>query len=73
MNAGVKQYERLVLTGENGTNLTLEKQDLDPKTSVPFIKLNRQGSLRFRVYEKKGDTWQPGKDLRGLLRVEILK
>lgn len=72
-HAGVKKYERLRLTGENGTNLTLEKQDLDPKTSVPFVKLNRQGTLRFRVFEKKGDTWQPGKDLRGLTLVEVLK
>lgn len=72
-NAGVKKYERLLLTGENGTNLTLEKQDLDPKTSVPFVKLNRQGSLRFRVFKKQGDTWQPGADLRSLARVEILK
>jgi hypothetical protein len=72
-NAGVKKYERLLLTGENGTNLTLEKQDLDPKTAIPFVKLNRQGSLRFRVYKKQGETWQPGQDLRGLLRVEVLK
>jgi hypothetical protein len=72
-NAGVKKYEKLLLTGENGTNLTLEKQDLDPKTSVPFVKLNRQGTLRFRVFKKQGDTWQPGADLRGLAAVEILK
>jgi len=72
-HAGIKTYERLLLTGEGGTNLTLEKQDLDPKTSVPFVKLNRQGSLRFRVFKKQGDTWQPGQDLRGLVRVEILK
>jgi hypothetical protein len=72
-NAGVKSYQRLLLTGENGTNLTLEKQDLDPKAAVPFVKLNRQGTLRFRVYKKQGDTWQPGQDLRGLTRVEVLK
>ncbi len=72
-NAGVKSYQRLLLTGENGTNLTLEKQDLDPKQSVPFVKLNRQGSLRFRVFKKQGNTWQPGPDLRQLTRVEILK
>jgi hypothetical protein len=72
-NAGVKSYERLLLSGENGTNLTLEKQDLDPKASIPFVKLNRQGSLRFRVYKKQGDTWQPGQDLRGLTRIEVLK
>jgi hypothetical protein len=71
--AGVKKYERLRLSGENGTNLTLEKQDLDPKTSVPFVKLNRQGSLRFRVFKKEGDTWQAGQDLRGLVAIEVLK
>jgi hypothetical protein len=53
--------------------LTLEKQDLDPKTNVPFVKLNRQGTLRFRVFEKQGDTWQPGPDLRGLVGIEVLK
>src|SRR5687767_7270312 len=42
-NAGVSKYERLLLSGEAGTNLTLEKQDLDPKTAIPFVKLNRQG------------------------------
>ncbi len=72
-NAGNTRYERLLLTGENGTNLTLEKQDLDPKQAVPFVKLNRQGALRFRVFKKQGDTWQPGADLRALSRVEILK
>ena len=71
--AGVKGYERLRLTGENGTNLTLEKQDLDPKTAVPFVKLNRQGQLRFRVFKKEGETWQPGADLRGLVQIEVLK
>jgi len=72
-HAGVNKYERLLLTGDRGTNLTLEQQDLDPKTSIPFIKLNRQGALRFRVYKKQGETWQAGPDLRGLVRVEVLK
>jgi len=71
--AGVTKYERLRLTGENGTNLTLEKRDLDPKQAIPFVKLNRQGTLRFRVFKKQGDTWQPGADLRGLVAVEVLK
>jgi hypothetical protein len=71
--AGVKTYERLRLTDAGGTNLTLEKADLDPKTAIPFIKLNRQGSLRFRVYKKQGDGWQASGDLRALAMVEILK
>lgn len=70
---GVTRYERLVLTDTKDMSVTLEKQDLDPATSVPFIKLNRQGNLRFRVFRKQGDTWQPGSDLRGLATIEVLK
>ncbi len=71
--AGVDKYERVVLTDASGLNLTLEKQDLDPATSIPFIKLNRQGSLRVKVFRKQGQTWQGTGDLRGLVRIEILK
>lgn len=71
--AGVTKYERLLLADAKNTNLTLEKQDLDEKSAIPFIKLNRQGTLRFRVYRKQGDTWQPGSDLRALERIEVLK
>jgi len=61
------------LSGESGSSVTLEKQDLDPKTSVPFVKLNRQGQLRFRVFKKQGESWQPGPDLRGLTKIEVLE
>ncbi len=68
----IPQPKRVLLTGDE-MNLTLEQEDLDPKTAVPFIKLNRQGSLRFRVYRKTGDTWTLGGDLRGLRKIQILK
>jgi hypothetical protein len=71
--AGIKKYERVLVADAAGVNLTLEKRDLDPKKSVPFLKLNRQGQLRFRVYKKEGEHWQIGGDLRGLARIEILK
>jgi hypothetical protein len=71
--AGVKSYQRLLLTDAAGLNLTLEKVDLDPKVAVPFIKLNRQGQLRFRVFKKQGQGWVPSGDLRDLQRIEILK
>ncbi|MDB4953251.1 MAG: hypothetical protein JWO36_820 [Myxococcales bacterium] len=70
---GVTKFQRLLLTDSSGMNLTLDKADFDPKHSVPFIKLNRQGQLRFRVFKKQGDTWQPGGDLRGLVGVQVLK
>jgi hypothetical protein len=70
---GVTKYERLLLSDAKGTNLTLEKQDLDETAAIPFVKLNRQGTLRFRVYRKQGETWQPSSDLRGLTSIEVLK
>jgi hypothetical protein len=71
--AGVEKYQRLLLTDAAGMNLTLDKRDFDPKSSVPFIKLNRQGQLRVRVYKKRGDAWQTQGDLRGLVAIEVVK
>lgn len=71
--AGVDKYERVLLSDSSGLNLTLEKQDLDPATSIPFVKLNRQGSLRVKIFKKQGATWQGTGDLRGLQRIEVLK
>jgi hypothetical protein len=70
--AGVKGAEKIIVSNAT-TNLTLEKQDLDPAASVPFVKLNRQGSLRFIVFKKSGDAWNRGGDLRELSRIEIVK
>ncbi len=64
--------KRAILTGDE-VNLNLEPQDLDPAAAVPFIKLNRQGSLRFRVYKKQGNAWTVGADLRGLQGVKVLQ
>ncbi|HUS31089.1 MAG TPA: hypothetical protein VMZ53_21410 [Kofleriaceae bacterium] len=71
--AGVTKYEKLIATDSKGTNLVLEKQDLDPKAAMPFVKLNRQGTLRFIVFKKNGETWGRGGDLRELSRVEVVK
>jgi hypothetical protein len=71
--AGVTKYEKLICTDAKGTNLTLEKQDLDPAGAMPFVKLNRQGSLRFIVFKKNGEAWTRGGDLRELTRIEVVK
>ena len=63
----------MLLTDGKETALTLEKADLDEKVSVPYVKLNRQGSLRVIVYKKHGDAWQRGGDLRGLAYIEVQK
>jgi hypothetical protein len=67
--AGVKAYQRLVLRDAAGTNLTLDRKDIDDG-SVPFIKLNKQGALRFRVMKKAGDGWTPSGDLRALVAID---
>lgn len=71
--AGVKKYEKLICSDIKGTNLTLEKQDLDPAGAMPFVKLNRQGSLRFIVFKKNGEVWTRGGDLRDLAKIEVVK
>jgi hypothetical protein len=69
--AGVKSYQRLVLHDAAGTNLTLDRKDLGAG-AVAFIKLNKQGALRFRIYKKAGDGWTPGAgDLRGLVAIDV--
>ena len=70
--AGIKSFKRVRLTDLKGPTLTLEKADLDDKT-IPFLKLNRQGSLRFRLYKQQGEGWQPAGDLRDLAKIEVLE
>ena len=69
--AGVTKYESVTLTAVNGASVPLTKKELDPATTVAFIKLNKQGELRFRHYTKQGDGWQPGADLRGLKKIDV--
>lgn len=67
--AGVTAYEHLVLTDAGGTSLTLDRKELDDNT-VPFVKLNKSGLLRFRVLKKAGEGWNPAGDLRALVAIE---
>lgn len=70
--AGVKEWKKVLLMDEAGLSLTIEKKDLDDKT-VPFVKLNRQGSLRFRIFKQQGEGWTPSGDLRALKSIEVLE
>jgi len=71
---GVKKFDKLVLTATDGTALNIDRSAFDAKTSIPFVKLNRQGKLRLRIYKKEGETWNPtGGDLRELAAIEVLK
>ena len=71
--AGVKTFDKLLLTDATGTNLNIEKADFDDKTLIPFVKLNKKGKLRFDVYKKKGEGWVPASGLRALASVQVVK
>jgi hypothetical protein len=71
--AGITEFQTMVLNDANGLALNLDKSSFDPKTSIPFVKLNRSGVLRFRVYKKQGEGWTSSGDLRGLVAIEITK
>ncbi|MGE5185161.1 MAG: hypothetical protein ACM31C_23995 [Acidobacteriota bacterium] len=70
---GIAKFEKLVLTDASGLSLTLDRKDFDDKTSIPYVKLNRQGALRVVVFKKHGEGWQRSGDLRGLDSIEVLK
>jgi hypothetical protein len=71
--AGIKTFQKILLTDVSGQALSLEQADFDPNTSVPFVKLNRAGALRVTVFKKQGEGWQRAGDLRGLASIEVLK
>ena len=70
--AGIDKFEKVSLSDSSGLNLMLEKADFTAD-SIPYVKLNRQGSLRVQVYKKQGNGWQRSGDLRGLSSIEVLK
>lgn len=68
--AQITKYEKLILSDAGGTSLQLAKGEFDDKDVVPFIKLNKGGQLRLRVYKKQGEGWGQSGDLRGLATIE---
>ncbi|MGE0545918.1 MAG: hypothetical protein AB7O24_23205 [Kofleriaceae bacterium] len=72
-SAGITKFEKIVVSGAENVSIPLERADLDDKTSIPFIKLNRQGSLRFRVFKRQGDNWRATADLRNLSLIDVVK
>jgi hypothetical protein len=69
--AGIGPFEKVVLADDkNGTTLIIERKDLNGKT-VPFIKLNKQGSLRLRILKQEGEGWQAHGELRSLTSIEV--
>lgn len=67
--AGVTKFTQITLVDASGATVPLTKKELDG--GVAFIKLNKQGALRFRMYTKKGEGWETGADLRALTRIDV--
>jgi hypothetical protein len=71
--AGIKKFERLVLSdAAGGSSVILERKDLNAKT-VPYVKLNKAGVLRVRVLRQVGTGWQTTGELRSLGTIKVAK
>jgi hypothetical protein len=71
--AGIKNPKELLLSDSGSVHLTVTAAQLDPATSVPYLKLNKQGALRFRIYTKEGSGWTLGGNLKGLASIKVVK
>lgn len=70
--AGLGGATAINLTDSEGANLRLDAADFDPKSTILYVKLNRNGQLRFRRFGKKGDAWEVTGELRGIKRIAAI-
>jgi len=64
---------KLIITDDSGASVTMTSKQLDPKTDLAFMKVNKQGQLRFRLFEKNsGGAWDVAGDLRGVTIIELV-
>jgi len=70
--AGVKDPKAVVLTDEENATLKIEGDDWDPAKATLYLKLNKSGQLRFRVFRKVGDTYEVAGELRGITEIGVL-
>jgi hypothetical protein len=70
---GVTKFDKIVVSNANNVALNLDKTNFTAD-SIPFVKLNRKGELRLRIYKKSGTEWQPaGGDVSDLDGIQVLK
>jgi len=69
----IKPTAKVVITDESGTSVTMTAKQFDPKTDLAFMKINKQGQIRFRLFEKNpGGAWDVAGELRGVTTIELL-
>lgn len=71
--AGIVKPMVVHLTDGEGATLQLGAADFDPARTVLYLKLNRSGVIRFRVFRKVGATWEVGGELRGITKIHVVK
>ena len=71
--AGISRPEVVHLTDGEGATLRLDAKDFDPANVVLYLKLNRSGVIRFRLFRRVGATWEVGGELRGITKIHIVK
>lgn len=67
--AGLTTYERLRLRDEAGASVALEREDFSER-SIPFVRINRRGLLRFHLLQNTTSGWVSTSDLRGLIEID---
>ena len=70
---GLGTWAEVALADADGVSATVARKDLGADKGAAFLKLNRSGAIRFRVYTKTGTGWATGADVRGLASIKILK
>lgn len=70
---GISKPQIVHLTDGEGATLRLDATDFDPAKVVLYLKLNRQGVIRFRVFRRVGETWEVGGELRGITKIQVIK
>jgi hypothetical protein len=69
----IKPVGKLILTDDSGASVTIPAGELAPGKKIAFLKVNRQGQLRFRLFERNaGGAWDVAGDLRGVTTIELL-
>ena len=65
---------RTVVTDADGAMVQMTAVELDPRTGLAFLKVNRKGELRFRLFQKNaGGAWDVAGELRGVDHVTLSK
>ena len=65
----MKATGTLVVRDITGAAVTIDPATLSQ--GLGFLKLNRNGQLRFRMFVKRGDEWIVDGELRGVTRIEL--